>query len=47
MFLHAHALGIRFGLTAIKNVGENAIVFIVAANPSSHFDFWSASICAP
>ena len=32
--------GIRFGLTAIKNVGENAIVSIVAAKPfKSFFDF--------
>jgi DNA polymerase III subunit alpha len=32
--------GIRFGLTAIKNVGENAIVSIVAGKPfTSLFDF--------
>jgi DNA polymerase-3 subunit alpha len=32
--------GIRFGLTAIKNVGENAIVSIVAGKPfKSLFDF--------
>ena len=40
MFFTPTTAGIRFGLTAIKNVGENAIVSIVAGKPfQSLFDF--------
>ncbi|HLQ77820.1 MAG TPA: DNA polymerase III subunit alpha, partial [Terriglobia bacterium] len=40
VFFTPNPTGIRFGLTAIKNVGENAIVSIVAAKPfKSLFDF--------
>jgi DNA polymerase-3 subunit alpha len=40
VFFTPTSSGIRFGLTAIKNVGENAIVSIVAGKPfKSLFDF--------